>query len=223
MNEPPHKPIQHPWRPALALAAATLAVLPADAQTVHVPAPPKPLPRPAWNCRAQQSVGATKIHASRQLDAVGASLTDSASWTDVYTADQKAPLTVSVNWHPRPKPMSFADGMATFYFRTAEPMTGQIRVRLGSRRTIEVPAGQSYDDPHHFSAYERIGGVLDLRDDDGALRWTLGGTAPGKQVPVVHEGAYMAGELSALKSGFEEVLAKLDMMQADFASRCQRR
>lgn len=217
-------PLQCLWRPALILsAAAMLVAAPADAQTVYVPAPTKPLPRPAWNCRAQQSVGMTKIRASRQLDAAGASLTDSAAWTDVYTADQKAPLTVSVNWHPHPKPMDFADGMATFYFRTAEPMTGPIRLQLGDRRTIEVPAGQSYNNPHHFSAYERIGKVLDLPGDDGALRWTLRGTASGKRgTPVIHECAYPAGELSALKSGFVEVLAKLDAMQADFVSRCQR-
>ncbi|MBY8825141.1 hypothetical protein [Sphingomonas colocasiae] len=217
-------PARRRWRAALALsAAAALAVPPADAQTVLVPAPQKPSPRPAWNCRAQQSVGATKIHASRQLDAAGASLTDNAGWTDVHTADPKAPLTVSVTWHPRPKPMNFADGMAAFYFRTAEPMAGPIRVQLGHRRAIEVPAGQSYDNPRHFSAYARIDKLLGLPGDDGALRWTLGGTAPGKPgKPVVHEGAYPAGELSALKSGFAELLARLDAMQADFANRCQR-
>jgi hypothetical protein len=200
-----------------------LAAPPADAQTVYMPAPEKPRPRSVWNCGAQQSVGTAKIYASRQLDAAGAALTDGAGWTDAYTADERAPLTVSVNWHPHPKPMNFADGMATFYFRTVQPMAGPIGLKLGGRRTIEVPAGQSYDNPHHFSAYQRIGKLLDLPGDDGALKWTLRGTVPGKRgAPIVNEGAYPAGELRALKSGFAEVLAKLDAMQADFASRCQR-
>jgi hypothetical protein len=211
--------------PAFAAAAliVMLAASPGDAQTVYMPAPQKPSPRPAWNCRTQQSVGTAKIHASRQLDAAGAALTDNASWTDAYTADERAPLTVSLNWHPHPKPMTFADGMATFYFRTAQPMAGPIGLRLGGRRSIAVPAGQSYDNPRHFSAYERIDKVLDLPGDDGALKWTLRGTVPGKRgAPIVNEGAYPASELNALKSGFAEVLAKLDVMQADFANRCQR-
>jgi len=217
------------WRPVPALAAAAMLIVAlaaplADAQTrVYVPAPSKPAPRPAWNCRAQQLVGTAKIFASRQLDAAGASLTDGAGWTDVYTADERAPLTVSVNWHPHPKPMDFADGMAVLYFRTAQPMAGPIGLRLGGRRTIEVPAGQAYDNPHHFSAYERIGKLLDVPGDDGALKWTLRGTVPGKRAaPIVNEGVYPAGELRALKAGFAEVLAKLDAMQTDFASRCLR-
>ena len=212
-------------RAALAFAALTviLAAPPADSQTVYVPAPPKPSPRPAWNCRAQQSVGTTKIHASRQLDAAGAALTDSAGWTDAYTADEHGPVTVSVTWHPHPKPMTFADGMASFYFRTARPMAAPIGLKLGDQRTIEVPAGQSYDNPRHFSANERIGKVLEMVGDDGTLKWTLRGTVPGKRgAPIVNAGAYPAGELNALKSGFAELLAKLDAMQVDFASRCQR-
>ncbi len=186
MNDRPYpliRPMLIPrlWRALPAFAAAALAAPLADAQTVYVPAPSKPSPRPVWNCRAQQSVGATKIHAARQLDAAGAALTDGAGWTDVYTADDHAPLTVSVTWHPHPKPMSFADGMATFYFRTAQPMAGPIGLQLGDRRTIEVPAGQSYDNPRHFSGNERIGKLLDLPGDDGALKWTLRGTVPGKR------------------------------------------
>lgn len=201
-----------------------LAARSADAQTsMYVPAPPKPSPRPAWNCRVQISVGATSIHASRQLDAAGASLTDGAGWTDIFTADAHAPLTVSVNWHSRPSPMRFADGMTTFYFRTPQPMASPLRVRLAGRRTIERDGHQSYDDPHHFVVYEPTGKVADMAGDEGALKWSLSGTAPGKGgAPIVNEGAYPAGEVRALKAGFAAVLAQFDMMQADFAKRCQR-
>jgi hypothetical protein len=207
--------------PALTIALAGSS---ADAQTsVYVPAPPKPSPRPAWNCRAQISVGATSIHASRQLDAAGASLTDGAGWTDIFTADEHAPLTVSVNWHSRPSPMRFAEGMTTFYFRAAQAMASPLRVHLAGRRTIERDGHQSYDDPHHFVVYEPIGKVADMAGDDGALKWTLSGTAPGKSgAPIVDEGAYPAGEVRALEAGFAAVLAQFDMMQADFAKRCQR-
>lgn len=205
------------------LVVAAFAAPSADAQTMYVPAPPRPSPRPTWNCRAQQSVGTTKIHASRQLDAAGASLTDGAGWTDVFTADEHAPLTVSVNWHPHAAPMRFADGMTTFYFRTAQPMASPLRVHLAGRRTIERDGHQSYDDPHHFVAYEPIGKVLDIAGDDGALTWTLRGAVPGERgAPVSQEGIYTAGELRALEPGFAAVLAQLDLMQADFARRCQR-
>jgi hypothetical protein len=207
--------------PALTIALAGSS---ADAQTsMYVLAPPKPSPRPAWNCRAQISVGATSIHASRQLDAAGASLTDGAGWTDIFTADEHAPLTVSVNWHSRPSPMRFAEGMTTFYFRTAQAMASPLRVHLAGRRTIERDGHQSYDDPHHFVVYEPIGKVADMAGDDGALKWSLSGKAPGKSgAPIVDEGAYPAGEVRALKAGFAAVLAQFDMMQADFAKRCQR-
>jgi len=207
--------------PALTIMLATPS---AHAQTtMYVPAPPKPSPRPAWNCRAQISVGATSIHASRQLDAAGASLTDGAGWTDIFTADVHAPLTISVNWHSRPSPMRFAEGMTTFYFRTPQPMASPLRVHLAGRRTIGRDGHQSYDDPHHFVVYEPIGKVTDMAGDDGALKWTLSGTAPGKSgAPIVNEGAYPAGEVRALKAGFAAVLAQFDMMQADFAKRCQR-
>lgn len=213
--------------------AAALAVSPAlttalvaasaPAQTMYVPAPPKPSPRPAWNCRAQQAVGATKIYASRQLDAAGTGLTDGAGWTDIFTADHHAPLTVSVNWHPHATPMNFADGMATFYFRTERPMADPLAMRLAGRRVIERDAHQSYDDPHNFVVYEQVAKVVDMPGDDGALKWTLRGTVPGKRgVPVVQEGAYPSGELRALEPGFAALLAQLDLMQGDFARRCQR-
>ena len=216
-------------RPSLAAAFAAslplmLAAPPADAQTtVYVPAPPKPSPRPVWNCRAQISVGATRIHASRQLDAAGASLTDGAGWTDMFTADEHAPLTVSVNWHSRPSPMRFAEGMTTFYFRTAQPMASPLRVHLAGRQAIERDGHQSYDDPHHFVVYEPLGKVADMVGADGALKWSLSGKAPGKGgAPIMYEGAYPAGEVRALEAGFAAVLAQFDMMQADFAKRCQR-
>lgn len=208
--------------PRLWLVAA-FAAPSADAQTMYVPAPSKPSQRPAWNCRAQHSVGTAKIYASRQLDAAGTSLTDNASWTDTFTADNNAPLTISVDWHSHPSPMRFADGMTTFYFRTAQPMSGPIGVRLAGRRTIEIDAGQAYDNPRHFSAYERIGNVLDIAGDEGALKWTLRGAVPGERgAPVAQGGAYTAGELRALEPGFAAALAQLDLMQADFARRCQR-
>ncbi|MDB5675099.1 MAG: hypothetical protein JWM65_2081 [Sphingomonas bacterium] len=208
------------WLPLTIMLVATSA----DAQTsMYVPAPPKPSPRPAWNCRAQQSVGTTSIHASRQLDTAGASLTDGAGWTDIFTADEHAPLTISVDWHSHPSPMRFAEGMTTLYFRTAQPMASPLRVHLAGRRTIERDGHQSYDDPHHFVVYEPIGKVAEMAGDDGALKWTLRGTAPGKSgAPVMNEGVYPAGALRALKAGFAEVLAQFDVMQADFAKRCQR-
>jgi hypothetical protein len=219
-------------RPSLA-AAAFAASLPlaimlaapsADAQTtMYVPAPPKPSPRPAWNCRAQQSVGTTSIHASRQLDAAGASLTDGAGWTDIFTADKQAPLTVSVDWHSHASPMRFADGMATFYFRASQPMAGPLSVRLSGRRAIEIDAGQAYDNPREFTAYARIDKALDVAGADSALKWTLRGTVPGKgNTRISQEGVYPLAELGALKSGFADVLAQLDVMQADFAKRCKR-
>jgi hypothetical protein len=215
--------------PRLSLAAAAMAAIAlpapsaAGAQTVYMPAPPMPSPRPAWNCRAEQSVGTTKIHAARQLDAAGASLTDGAGWTDVFTADEKAPLTISVDWHPRPKPMTFAEGMATLYFRTPQPMAGPLGVRLVGRRTVEVDAHQSYDDPHHFVVYEHIGKAIDAFGGEGALKWTLRGTVPGTgNTAIASEGSYPLAELGALEAGFAGVQAQLDAMQADFANRCRR-
>jgi hypothetical protein len=219
--------------PRLSLAAAAFAGVPAlatglaapaaNGQIVHIPAPLKPSPRPVWNCRARQSVGTTNIYASRQLDAAGASLTDGAGWTDAYTADKDASLTVSVNWHAASSPMNFADGMMTFFFRAGQPMTGPLSARLEGRRTIKIHAGQAYDNPREFTAYVRIGELLDAAGNEDALKWALRGTAPGKgKAPVSVEGPYTLGEVRALRSGFAKILAEFDLMQADFAKRCRR-
>lgn len=204
--------------PVVALAAP-----PERAQTVHVPAPTPPSPRPVWNCRARESVGSTEIRGARQLDAAGNRLTEGAGWTDAYTADTHASLTVSVNWRPVSGPMNFADGMTTFYFRTAQPMASPLSARLAGRRTIERSAGQAYDNPREFISYVRIGELLDAAGEHGALKWTLRGKSPAKGGgPLSAEGLYPLGEVSALSSGFARLQAQFDLMQADFAKRCRR-
>ena len=219
-----------PQAPAAAFAALSwlaialpAAARPAEAQTMQIPAPPGPSPRPAWNCRAVQSVGTTEIRAARLLDAAGARLQDGAGWTDIFTADKQAPLTVSVEWRGETGAMTFADGMANFYIRNGQPLVWPLKMSVAGRRTITFDAGRGYMKEREFTAYERIGKVLDAVGDAPALRWTLRGTGPGKGGrAVANEGDYALTTLSALEPGFATVLTQLDAMQADFAHRCRR-
>lgn len=218
----------HKLTPRLPLAAAFAAALllapgPATAQTMYVPAPAKPAPRPVWNCRAQVSVGATGVRAARQLDAVGGRLSDGAGWTDVFVADKQAPLTVSVEWRGEDKAMTFAGGMANFWVRNGQPLESPLRMSVAGRGMIVFDAGRAYMSAREFSAYAPIGKVLDAAGDAPALHWTLRGTVPGKGgTAVAAEGSYAVTELNALKPAFATVLAQLDAMQADFANRCRR-
>lgn len=210
---------------ACAAASLSLAALSASAaqQTMQVPASPRPSPRPAWNCRAQASVGTTEIRAARLLDAAGARLQDGAGWTDTFTADKRAPLTVSVEWRGESNPITFAEGMANFWVRNAQPLKWPLKMSVTGRRTIAFDAGQAYMNPREFSAYERIGKVLDAAGDATALTWALRGTVGGKSgMAVANEGSYALAELVALKPAFATVLTQLDAMQADFVHRCRR-
>lgn len=219
--------VRIPVLPLVAAAAAALTAMPATAPaqgpTVYLPAPPKPGTRPAWNCRVQQSVGATAIHAARQLDAGGARLSESASWTDIFTPDRQAPLTVSVDWRSDAGPLRFAAGRATFYFRTRQPMARPLDARIEGQRTMTLEAWQSYDNPRHFITYAAIDKMLDMAGDAGEMRWTLRGKVPGPGgAPIAQDGVYALTELRALAPGIAGVLAQLDAMQADFARRCRR-
>ncbi|MDH7975937.1 hypothetical protein QH494_27475 [Sphingomonas sp. AR_OL41] len=208
---------------ASAALTAMPATAPAQGPTVYLPAPPKPGPRPAWNCRVQQSVGTTMIHAARQLDAGGAVLMDSAGWTDIFTADEQAPLTVSVSWLPEAGPLRFAEGRATFYFRTRQPMASPLGARIEGQRTMKLEAWQAYDNPRHFVTYAPINKMLDMAGGAGEMRWTLRGRVPGQGgAPIAQDGVYALAELRALAPGIAGVLAQPDAMQADFARRCRR-
>jgi hypothetical protein len=208
---------------AVLAAAPPLAPGPATAQTVYIPAPAKPAPRPVWNCRAQASVGATDIRAARQLDAVGGRLSEGAGWTDIFVADKQAPLTVSVEWRGEDKAMTFAEGMTNFWVRNGQPLVSPLRMSVAGRGTTVFDAGRAYMNPREFSAYAPIGRVLDAAGDAPALHWTLRGTVPGKGgTAIAAEGSYVLTELNALKPAFATVLAQLDAMQADFANRCRR-
>jgi hypothetical protein len=179
-------------------AAMLFAPAPATAQTVYLPAPSKPAPPPAWNCRAKAPVGPTEIRAARLLDATGARVRDTAGWTDVFTADKQAPLTVSIEWRSEAGPMTFADGMANFWVRNGQPLEWPLKMSLAGRSTIVFDAGRAYMSPREFSAYERIGKVLGAAGDAPALYWTLRGTVPGKGgMAVAGEGSYAVTELSA--------------------------
>jgi hypothetical protein len=206
---------------AMQAAASSAGIV--QTQTVIIPAPPRAETRPEWNCRFQQPVGATRIHASRLLDATGAYVSDSAGWTDVDTANPRAPLTISVAWGSRDGRSHFADGMTTFFFRADRAISAPRTVQLGGPEGPEIAAGQAYINPREFVAYAPIGRVVGVIGGGTELRWALRGMiANGGAERTSLDGAYAATMLLQLKSGYEQAITQIDLMQADFSKRCTR-
>ncbi len=107
-------------------------------------------------------------HASRQLDAAGAALTNNYELDRCLhrrracAADGLAELASS------PEADDLRRWHGDLLLRTtATDWRARSACGFAGRPALDraVPTGQSYDNPRHFSAYERIGKLLDLPDE----------------------------------------------------------
>ena len=191
-------------------------------------APATPTVRPVFSCRHALPVGGGRLHASRLLDAQGATLDESAQWLDGSQESDQKTLRLSVQWHSRQGPLHFGRGMLNLRFLSPRPMTYGYEVRLqqpgSAAPPLKVDAGPGYERPREATSFIWLHELFRHADGANALEWSLEHLSADHKrwLETYLRGTLDLTALQAVRDAMASVPAALDQLQADAAARCVR-